>query len=275
MAAPQPPAVLITGASSGIGRAAALLFAERGWQVAATLRQPEQAQELASHPLIRLYRLDVTDAHSIRLAFAAALADLGRLDAVVNNAGYGLDGAFEAMDEEAIRRQFDTNVLGLMRVTQEAIRHFRAQGGGCIVQVSSVGGRMAYPFYSVYHSSKWAVEGFSESLAYELRPLGIRVKVVEPGPVRTDFFHRSRQFAGAGGLQAYEANVGRAVELQGIFERLAAPPESVAQTLFRAAVSRSGRLRYASDVIGAAFLLLRRLLPPALYRFIVRSAYRL
>ena len=168
--------VLITGASSGIGLHTAKLFQAKNWKVAATMRLPENATELQKIVDIECIRLDVTDVDSIKAAIAATLEKFGRIDAVVNNAGYGLLGAFESATPEQIARQFDTNVFGLMNVCREILPYFREQKRGYIVNVTSVGGRMTFPASSLYHATKWAVEGFSESLQYELEEFNIRVK---------------------------------------------------------------------------------------------------
>jgi NAD(P)-dependent dehydrogenase (short-subunit alcohol dehydrogenase family) len=213
------PVVLVTGASSGIGRATVSACAARGWSVAATMRQPDAAGDLAALPGVVVLSLDVTSADSVESAVATTVATFGRLDVVVNNAGYAIDGVFEGADDATIRRQFETNVFGLMRVTRAAIPVMRRQQGGTIVQVASMGGRVTFPLYSVYHGTKWAVEGFSESLAFELRPFGIRMRLVEPGAIRTDFYGRSREPIGAPIGAGYDDLVARC---EAISPRLAA-----------------------------------------------------
>ncbi len=160
----MPQTILITGSSSGIGKATAIYFAERGWKMVATMRTPEKAGEWAQHSNVTLMRLDVLEIDSIKQAISDTINKFGRIDAVVNNAGYGLVGAFEASTNEQIQRQFDTNVFGLMNVCREIIPHFREQRGGTIINVASMGGQLTFPLYSLYHGTKWAVEGFSESL---------------------------------------------------------------------------------------------------------------
>ncbi len=259
--------VLITGASSGIGRATAELFAERGWNVAATMRRPEEADWLAE-PAVAL-RLDVTDLDSIRAALAAAAARFGSIDVVVNNAGYGLVGPFEASTPEQVERQIQTNVIGLMNVTREIIPQFRERRSGVLINVSSVGGRVTFPLYSVYHATKWAVEGFSESLVYELEPFGIRVKIVEPGPIRTDFYDRSADVMHKDGLTAYDPFVEKAMRVMNDAGAKAPGPELVAKTIYRAATDGSRRLRYG--VNAGAILAARRLLPTSAFMGIVRG----
>ncbi|MUV04639.1 SDR family NAD(P)-dependent oxidoreductase [Flavobacterium rakeshii] len=179
--------VLITGASSGFGKAATLLFQSKGWNVVATMRTPEKEQELNAMDNILLTRLDVLDRESIHTAIAAGIEAFGSIDAVVNNAGYGLMGVFESATAEQIQHQFEVNVFGMMRVVQEILPHFRERGKGTIVNVSSFGGIVGLPFGSLYNSSKFAVEGFSEALSHELLPFNIGVKIIEPGGVHTNF----------------------------------------------------------------------------------------
>ena len=185
--------IFITGASTGLGRATALLFASRGWNVIATMRNPDKEAELAAVKGITLLPLDVTDPAQIKAAAAAALAR-GPVDVLFNNAGYGLAGAFEGATDDQLVRQLDTNLLGVMRVTQAFLPALRAQGRGVILTTTSIGGLVAFPFNSVYHATKWGLEGWSESLAFELEPFGIRVKTVAPGGIATDFASRSLVF---------------------------------------------------------------------------------
>jgi NAD(P)-dependent dehydrogenase (short-subunit alcohol dehydrogenase family) len=260
--------VFITGASSGIGRATARHFATAGWNVVATMRRPESAAELASQPNTHVERLDVTDLASIRAAIDAGISRFGVIDAVVNNAGYAIVGPFEASTPEQVERQLGTNVAGLMNVTREIIPHFRERGAGTIINISSVGGRVTFPLYAAYHATKWCVEGFSESLSYELAPLGIRVKLVEPGAIKTDFYDRSQEVLAQPGLTAYDKMVAKAMT---IFERTGATapgPEVVAKTIFKAATDGSWRLRYP---VNAWFVLgMRRLLGPRLFMAVIR-----
>lgn len=262
--------ILITGASTGIGRATALLFQERGWNVAATMRSPEKAQGLRASNNLAFVRLDVTDLASIRQAIAETIARFGSIEAVVNNAGYGLVGPFEASSPEQVERQFATNVFGLMNVTREMLPHFRERGGGTIINVSSMGGRITFPLYSVYHATKWAIEGFSESLQFELRPLNIRVKIVEPGPIKTDFYDRSLDIISKPGLTAYDEFVARAMPNMQRAGEKAPGPEVAARAIYKAATDGSSKMRYTAN--SGLILSLRRLLPFNLFTSIVRRA---
>src|SRR5438128_7716934 len=180
--------VLITGASSGIGNETAKLFQSKNWKVAATMRTPEKAEDLKRIVDIECIRLDVTDVDSVKAAIAETLEKFGRIDAVVNNAGLAVVGPFEAATPEQIDQQFQTNVFGVMNVCREILPYFREQKRGIIVNVASMGGRLTFPLYSLYHASKWALEGFSEALQFEIKEFGIKVKIIEPGPIKTDFY---------------------------------------------------------------------------------------
>ena len=182
--------IFITGSSTGLGRATALLFARKGWKVIATLRHPDKEAELAEVEGITVLPLDVTDPAQIAETAKAALA-LGPIDVLFNNAGYGLAGAFEGATDEQLVTQLNTNLLGVMRVTQALLPALREQGHGLILTTTSIGGLVTFPFNSVYHATKWGLEGWSESLAFELAPFGLRVKTIAPGGIATDFASRS------------------------------------------------------------------------------------
>ncbi len=156
--------VVITGGSSGIGKPAAIYFQQQGWQVAGTMRSPEKEKELNNLPNVKLYALDVTQPASVEQTLQEIQKDFSKIDVVVNNAGFGADGVFKSMSNEFIEKQFDPNVFGLTRVTRKAIKIMRNQKSGTIVQIASMGGRLAFPLFSSYHATKWAVEEFTESL---------------------------------------------------------------------------------------------------------------
>ena len=180
---------LVTGASSGIGRTLAERLLARGDRVAATLRRMDALDDLRARHGDRLWvaPLDVTDLPRVRAVIDRAFAELGRIDVVVSNAGYGLFGAAEEVSDAQIRHQIDTNLVGSIAVIRAALPHLRAQGGGRVLQVSSEGGQVAYPNFSLYHASKWGIEGFVEAAAQEVAPFGIGFTIVEPGPTRTEF----------------------------------------------------------------------------------------
>ena len=197
MGAQQERVWLITGASTGFGRELAEQLLRRGDKVVATARKPEQiADFVVNHPETALVlALDVTDQASIDAAVASAINTFGRIDVLVNNAGYGLTGAIEEASEAEFMPVMDTNIFGLLRVTRAVLPQLRRQRSGHIINLSSIGGLIGTPGLGYYNLSKFAVEGLSESLAGELKPLGISVTIIEPGPFRTDFLGRSGQHA--------------------------------------------------------------------------------
>lgn len=237
--------VLITGASQGIGRATARHFRRCGWNVIATMRTPEEEEQFRADDAVFVTRLDVQDHASIDGAVEAGLARFGAIDALVNNAGYGAYGPLEASPIEAIRRQFEVNVIGLLATTKALLPHFRTSGRGTVVNISSSGGRVAFPLGTAYHGSKFAVEGLSEALLYELEPLGIRVKIVEPGMTRTGFVD-AIDFSNDIGLREYQPLVERLMNVMGPMAENGAAPESVAEVIYAATTDGSDRLRYAA-----------------------------
>lgn len=259
--------VFITGASTGIGRAAAQYFVQRGWNVAATMRSPRKAGAWAdiSH-LITPY-LDVTNRGSIEDAIEKTADLFGTIDVVVNNAGYGLTGPLEGISADQLEHQFQTNVFGLVAVMQAALPLMRRQNYGTFVNVSSIGGRVAFPFASAYHASKFAVEGLSESLRFELKRHNIRIKLVEPGGIKTDFITRSQQWATH---PAYEPELSNMIEMTKRLNDNLPDPEAVARVIYRAACDRSDKLRYPAQP--GSYLLMRRVLPDRLWRAVVGMA---
>ncbi len=199
-----PRTWFITGTSTGIGRALTERLLARGDRVAATARNTQALVGLLAGAGDRLWtaRLDVTDGDEIRAVVKAAFEELGHVDVVVSNAGYGLFGAAEEVSDEQLRRQIETNLLGSIWLVRACLPHLREQGSGRIVQLSSMGGQVAFPNLSIYHASKWGIEGFFEALAQEVGALGIQTTVVEPGIVQTDFGGRSMDHAPA--LASYE-----------------------------------------------------------------------
>lgn len=187
----------ITGTSSGFGRELVEQLIDRGDRVAATARRPEVLDDVEKRAEGRLWRavLDVTDTEAVRATFAAAIEESRRVDVVVSNAGYGLFGAAEELSDEQVDRQIATNLTASIQLGRAAIPHLREQGGGRIVQVASIGGQIAFPAMSLYHATKWGIEGFWEAAAAELAPFGIRVTIVEPGVARTNFGRASSDWA--------------------------------------------------------------------------------
>ena len=261
--------ILITGASSGIGKETVKLFQAKNWKVAATMRRPEESTDLQKIADVECIRLDVTEIGSIRSAIAETLEKFGRIDVVVNNAGYGVVGPFEASTIEQVDRQFQTNVIGLMNVCREIIPYFREQKRGYIVNIASVGGRVTFPLYSVYHATKWAVEGFSESLQHELNQFNIRVKIIEPGPIKSDFYDRSAVFAEKEGLHVYDHFVDSVVPNMQKYGEEAPDGSVVAQTIYDSVTDESKRLRYSVNAKGLLFF--RRALPDSMFNRLIRG----
>jgi NAD(P)-dependent dehydrogenase (short-subunit alcohol dehydrogenase family) len=267
--------VLITGTSSGIGLATAIYFAEQGWNVAATMRNPAKARGFESFAKVKIYALDVTDNQSISPAVETVIRDFGNIDVLVNNAGFGTDGVFEAMSDEVIQQQFNTNVFGVMRMSRTLIPYFRTQGSGRIIQIASMGGRITFPLYSIYHSSKWAVEGFSESLQYELAPFGIQVKIIEPGAIKTEFYEEGRRSFPGDELPMYRSFVAKADQVSQGSGKNGASAMEVAKTVFIAATDRRNKLRYPVGKPAPLLLILRKLLPDSWYFAMIKNSYKL
>lgn len=236
--------ILITGASSGIGKATARRFQTKGWNVVATMRDPSAGADLVALDNVIVTRLDVTNPSSIADAVAAGINRFGKIDVLLNNAGYGAYGPLETFSMDRIRRQFDTNVIGLLEVTRAVLPHMRTNRAGTIVNISSIGGQITFPLGTLYHGTKFAVEGLSEALHYELEPLGIRVRIIEPGMIKTDFGGRSFDFAMDESLLDYGPT---AAAMGRLFGKLAANPSSpdvVAEVIWEAANETGDRLRF-------------------------------
>ncbi|GHO98965.1 short-chain dehydrogenase/reductase [Reticulibacter mediterranei] len=260
MSVETSPVVLITGASSGIGQAAAHLFVERGWHVAATMRNPSDGTAQAEHQRVLVLPLDVTDPASVEAAIAATLEHFSRIDVVVNNAGYGLFGPFETATDEQIRRQFATNVDGIFTVTRAVLPAMRRQGSGMIINVASIGGLITLPFFSLYHATKFAVVGFTESLSFELAPRGIRAKVIAPSEVDTNFSGRSLVRTFVEGEHAYSDTLSKIMAAMNARRGNYSSAALVAETIFTAATDGTDRVMYvAGSDAEQAFTLLHSL----------------
>lgn len=183
-------AIFITGASTGLGRATAKLFQSKGWKVFATMRNPANEKELSQLSNVTLLKLDVTNPEQIYEAVNKAI-EVGPIDVVFNNAGYGLMGPLEAMSDDDITKEINTNLLGVIRVTKAFIPHFKAKRSGTFISTTSLGGLISFPFGSLYHATKWAIEGWTEGMSFELGFFNIAIKTVAPGGIQTDFATRS------------------------------------------------------------------------------------
>lgn len=261
--------MFITGSSSGIGKATARYFQDKGWNVAATMRHPEQDTELQKLPNVLCLQVDVTDRDSIQKAIQQARGHFGKIDVLVNNAGYTLMGPFEGATPQQIQELYDVNVFGVMNVTREILPHFRELGNGCIINVTSLAGRIGIPFSSFYGSSKWAVEGFSESLIYELGKFNIRVKIVEPGAIRTNFA-KNAVIVRTPEIQTYEEALNRRIANYRKREGRLSDPIVVAKVIYQAANDSSNRLRYIAGNDARLMWRLRTLLPFRVFSALLR-----
>lgn len=236
--------IFITGSSTGLGRATAMLFAGKGWKVIATMRSPDAETELTKVPGITVMALDVTNPVQITETAQKALA-LGPVDVLFNNAGFGLAGAFEGAADEQLVKEINTNLLGVMRVTQAFLPAMRERRQGVIITTTSIGGLVTFPFNSVYHATKWGLEGWSESLAFELAPFGIRVKTVAPGGIATDFASRSLVLTQH---PAYTQAVGRTFAAFTDPQRraLASTAEYIAEAVWRIVHDESDRVSFVA-----------------------------
>ncbi len=232
--------IFITGASTGLGKATAKLFATKGWKVIATMRKPENETELQHLHNVTLLPLDVTNAEQIKITTQKAMA-LGNVDVVFNNAGYGLMGPLEAITDEQLVRQLDTNVLGVIRVTQAFLPSFREKQSGLFITTTSIGGLITFPFCSVYHATKWALEGWSESMAFELKKIGIGIKTVSPGGIKTDFLSRSADMSSHPAYAKWMEKM-----FAGIHEEDFTPAEQIAAVVYEAATDGKDTLRYVA-----------------------------
>jgi NAD(P)-dependent dehydrogenase (short-subunit alcohol dehydrogenase family) len=260
-------AVLITGCSTGIGRAAAEHLAANGWTVYATARRPESIEDLKEKGC-RTLALDVTDEESMRAAVTQVEEAEGAVGVLVNNAGYSQSGAVESVNLDDVRRQFETNVFGLIRMCQLVLPGMRRQGWGRIVNISSMGGRLTFPGGGIYHGTKHAVEAISDALRFEVRDFGVDVVVIEPGLIKTQFGEAAvtsiQQGTTSNGPYA-EFNNAVAATTAGAYEgplaRLGGGPETVARKIEKAITRRRPRTRYPVTPSARMILGIRKVLP--------------
>ena len=272
-------AVLITGCSTGIGRATAEYLASRGWNVYATARRAESIRDLAGRGMKTL-PLDVCDEASMRAAVAAVEQAEGAVGVLVNNAGYGQEGVLEEVPMEQVRRQFETNVFGLIRLSQLVLPGMRRQGWGKIINMSSMGGKLTLPGGGLYHATKHAVEALSDALRFEVAGFGIDVVVIEPGPIKTRFGDTA--VASIDGLAGRESPYAKfnAVLAQRIKEayegpmaRFAAEPEAVARVVERAITASRPKTRYPVTFAARFLMRLRRWLPDRGFDAFLRTQF--
>ncbi|RKS98056.1 SDR family oxidoreductase [Chryseobacterium defluvii] len=234
--------IFITGASTGLGKATARLFQSKGWNVIATMRNPDSETELATLENVTLLPLDVTNLEQIQTTVKKAL-EISDIDVVFNNAGYGLIGPLEALSDDQILKQLDTNLLGVIRVTKAFIPYFRERREGLFISTTSIGGLITFPLGSTYHATKWALEGWSESMAFELNTFGVHIKTVSPGGIKTDFMSRSLDMATQ---PEYEGMINTMFSNTESMMDGASTAEEIAEVVYQAATDGKKQLRYVA-----------------------------
>ena len=269
-------AVLITGCSTGIGRATAARLVTTGWKVYASARKPEAIADLAAMGCKTL-ALDVCDESSMRAAVAAVESAEGAVGVLINNAGYGLEGAFEELPMEAVRRQFETNVFGLITMTRLVLPAMRRQHWGRIINLSSMGGKLTLPGGAYYHATKHAVESLSDALRFEVKGFGIDVVVIEPGPIKTQFGDTAINGIAAPADSPYAAfNAELARQIRAAYEggpmaAFSGSPESVAAVIATAINASRPRTRYKVTLAARVLMGLRRWLPDRAFDAFLRT----
>jgi NAD(P)-dependent dehydrogenase (short-subunit alcohol dehydrogenase family) len=255
----RSPVVLVTGASSGIGHAVASAFAAKGFEVFGTSRNPRNTEPI---PGVELVQLDVTDPESVTAAVSTVVQRAGRIDVLVNNAGFGVLGAAEESSTAQAQQLFDTNFFGLVRVTREVLPYLRAQRGGRIINIGSVLGFLPAPYGALYSASKHAVEGYSESLDHETREFGVRVSVVEPGYTNTAFEASATDADSP--IESYAPVREHVKKILAKSVRAGDDPAVVARVVLNAATSRTPKLRYPAGPLARRLALLKKVAPAGL-----------
>jgi NAD(P)-dependent dehydrogenase (short-subunit alcohol dehydrogenase family) len=242
--------IFITGASTGLGKATAILFHEKGWHVIATMRNPEKETELNSLENVTILPLDVTSPEQIKSTVEKAIS-LHAIDVVFNNAGYGLMGAMEALSDEQILKQVNTNLLGVIRVTHAFIPYFREKKSGLFISTTSMGGLLGFPLHSIYHATKFGIEGWSESMSFELGLHNIGIKTIAPGGIATDFLYRSLDRSEH---PAYRQLENKLFAVTDAMMQAAAPARHMAEIVYEAATDGKDQIRYiAGDDANAMY----------------------
>ena len=272
----HPRTVLITGCSTGIGRATAVHLAARGHRVYATARRPESIADLESEGCKTL-TLDVTDDASMRAAVRTVEDAEGAVDALVNNAGYSIQGPFEEAAMDDVRKQFETNVFGAVALTQMVLPKMREQRWGRIVNVSSMGGRITLPGGAFYHATKHALEAISDVARFELKPFGIAVVLIEPGIIRTQFGDTAVASVeeADGPYASFNASLKKLLDsaYSGPLAKAGVGPERVAKTIGKAIESRRPKTRYVVPAATMGILFARRVLPDRAWDAAVGTTY--
>jgi len=271
---------IVTGSSSGIGYETALVLARNGFRTYATMRNLEKARAISDVAkreklLLHTIKLDVADEKSVNDAIKTIKSDAGRIDVLVNNAGYGLTGSLEDLSMSEIKAQYETNVFGLIRVTQAVLPTMREQKSGIIVNISSIGGKMALPLSSPYIGTKFAVEGLSESIAYDLEPFGIKVVIIEPGAIKTNFdtgmvVAQKNQTPSS---PYYKSMQKLQSSINSVFKN-GTPPAKVAEVILNAITTPNPNLRYTVGDDAALLAQKRKELPDSEFQKLVLEFFK-
>lgn len=265
--------ILITGCSSGIGRMTARYFQEKGWNVAATMRNnADQDEELSALDNVIVLELDVTKENTIQSAIKSTIDRFGKIDVLLNNAGYGSYGILEATPESAIRKQFDVNVIGTLLVTKNVLPHMRKERNGVIINISSMGGKITFPMGTLYHGSKFAVEGMSEALYFELDSIGIKVKLVEPGMINTNFAETTASLLNIDESQVeYKPFIDKIMVGMQNAGSQHANPLIVAEKIYEAATDGTDRMRYIAGADAEQIIAARKQLNDPEYLALIKQ----
>ena len=277
MAKTTPKVAIVTGASSGIGEATALRLQKQGFIVYAAARRIDRLEKLAdSHPSIKALKLDLVDDASIQAAVAKVVAEQGRIDVLVNNAGYGSYGAIEDTTIEEAKRQFEVNVFGAVRLAQLVLPHMRKQRSGHIINITSIGGKIYTPLGGWYHATKHALEGLSDCLRLECEPFGISVAIIEPGSIATEWSgiaaKQVRETSGGSSAYAKQAEIvakGMEDETNG---KRASPPSVIADAIGKIVATKRPKTRYAVGFAAVPLIWLREHVSDRMFDWIIKKA---
>lgn len=264
--------VLITGSSTGIGKSLALLFQSKGWNVIATMRSPEKENTLTNFSNVLVTQLDVTKQESIDAAIAKGISTFGKIDVLVNNAGFGMMGVAEASEESLMQRIFDVNVFGLIRTTKAILPHMRSNKNGLIINVSSIVGLFTLPYQGLYHATKHAVEGFTGSIQYELKPLGIKVKLVEPGGVNTPFLENIA-LTGNNEIEDYKEGLNKYLQAVQAYTDHLSTADTIAEVIYRATTDTSDQLRYLAGADAEQFMAARKAMDDQAFHAMIANQF--
>jgi len=271
--------ILITGCSSGFGLASAAYLAERGYHVIATMRDLDRSSGLINElnkrdAEVELFPLDVTKNETIREVMVHIAQEHGYIDVLINNAGYGIGGSFEDLTDEEFRDQLDVNLFGVLNVTREALHLMRKRPDAKIINISSIAGLSSSPCFSAYNTSKWALEGFSEGLRYELKPFGIKVLLIEPGVYKTKIFYENRKYASNYSnpdSPYFEMSKHLKNRIDKFVKDNHKDVEDIARLIYKLINAKNPRFRNQPDIEAKVQLFMKRVLPFSLYSKIVES----